>query len=326
MMNSELNLSNDFNAEPQLATRDGFGLGLLAAAEKNNAIIGICADVTESLRLQGFEQRFPNRFIRIGVSEQSLVAIGAGFALAGKIPFVASFAMFSPGRSWEQVRTNVCLNNANVKIIGGHAGVTVGPDGATHQALEDLAITRCLPNLTILVPCDAEQAKKATVAAAEWLGPVYLRLSRQNEVNVTTTQTPFVIGRAQIFREGNDVSIVACGPQVVEALRAAENLFAQGINCQVINLHTIKPLDKKTLLLAAENCGALVTVEDHQVSGGLGSAVAELLAKHKPTPIEFVGIQDRFGQSGNAEELLNEYELSVNHIERAARRVLKRKI
>jgi transketolase len=326
MMNSELNLSNDFNAEPQLATRDGFGLGLLAVAEKNNAIIGICADVTESLRLQEFEQRFPNRFIRIGVSEQSLVAIGAGFALAGKIPFVASFAMFSPGRSWEQVRTNVCLNNANVKIIGGHAGVTVGPDGATHQALEDLAITRCLPNLTILVPCDAEQAKKATAAAAEWLGPVYLRLSRQNEVNVTTTQTPFVIGRAQIFREGNDVSIVACGPQVIEALRAAENLFAQGINCQVINLHTIKPLDKKTLLLAAEKCGALVTVEDHQISGGLGSAVAELLAKHKPTPIEFVGIQDRFGQSGNAEELLNEYELSVNHIERAARRVLKRKI
>ncbi|MBU0625064.1 transketolase family protein [Patescibacteria group bacterium] len=325
MSEPELHLNDKISQGQRAATRDGFGRGLIEAAKINETVIAICADLTESLRLKDFEQNFPERFVRIGVSEQSLVAIGAGFALGGKVPFVASFAMFSPGRSWEQIRTNVCLNNTNVKIVGGHAGVSVGPDGATHQALEDIAITRCLPNLTVVVPCDAEQARKATLAAAEWPGPVYLRLSRQEEFNVTTEQTPFAIGRAQTFRTGNDVAIVACGPQVLESLRAAENLERAGISCQVINLHTIKPLDEEILLQAAKKCGALVTVEDHQVCGGLGSAVAELLAKHIPTPIEFIGAQDRFGQSGEVNELLKEYGLTSDHIENAVRRTLKRK-
>ncbi|MFH1047986.1 MAG: transketolase C-terminal domain-containing protein [Patescibacteria group bacterium] len=326
MLNPELHLKSLIDEGERAATRDGFGLGIIDAAEKDERVVALCADLTESLKLTEFEKRFSARYIRLGVSEQSLVAIGAGFALAGKIPFVASFAMFSPGRAWEQVRTNVCLNDANVKIVGGHAGLTVGPDGATHQALEDIAIMRCLPNMTVVVPCDAEQARKATVAAAEMIGPVYLRLGRPKESIVTTDQTPFEIGRAQVMRDGNDVAIIACGAAVFEALRAADILAEEGLECRVINCHTIKPLDDQTLLQAANQCGAVVTVEDHQMIGGLGSAVAELLAKHSPTPMEIVGVNDRFGQSGESAELLKEYGLTAEHIMQATHRAHKRKL
>ncbi|OIO52193.1 transketolase [Candidatus Uhrbacteria bacterium CG_4_10_14_0_8_um_filter_58_22] len=308
------------------ATRDGFGQGLVEAAESDERLIGICADLTESLKMTEFERRFPKRFVRIGVSEQLLVALGAGFALAGKIPFVASFAAFSPGRSWEQIRTNVCLNGVNLKVVGGHAGLSVGADGATHQALEDIALMRCLPNMTVIVPCDSEQARRATLALAELDGSAYLRLGRAKTPTLTSADTPFEIGRIQTFRDGDDTAIVACGLMVGKSLQAAEELAAEdGIECSVLNCHTIKPLDDEAVLSAAEKCGAMVTAEEHQIAGGLGSTVSELLAQNMPVPIEFVGVHDRFGQSGESEELLTEYGLTVNDIKSAVRRAIRRK-
>ncbi|HCC21856.1 transketolase [Candidatus Uhrbacteria bacterium RIFOXYC2_FULL_47_19] len=319
---------NDSGKQKKLlaATRDGFGQGLVEAAKLDERIIGICADLTESLKMTEFEQQFPKRFVRIGVSEQLLVALGAGFALAGKIPFVASFAAFSPGRSWEQIRTNVCLNDVNLKVVGGHAGLSVGADGATHQALEDIALMRCLPKMTVVVPCDSEQARRATLALATLDGPAYLRLGRAKVPTLTSVDTPFEIGRVQIFREGTDTAIIACGLMTERSLQAAEELAAEdGIECTVLNCHTIKPLDDEAILMAAQKCGALVTVEEHQIAGGLGSVVAELLAQNTPTPIEFVGVHNRFGQSGEADELLSEYELTVSDIKTAVRRALHRK-
>jgi len=307
------------------ATRDGFGEGMLLAGRANRDVVGVCADVTESVRLAGFKKEFPDRFIQVGVHEQLLVAMSAGLALAGKIPFAAAYAVFSPGRSWEMVRTNVCINNANVKIVGSHAGVTTGPDGATHQALEDIALTRSLPNMTVIVPADAIEAKKATVAAAAKAGPVYLRLSREPSPIVTDEKTPFEIGRANVLREGTDVAIIACGLMVPAALAAAELLAKKGTSALVINCHTIKPLDEKAVVAAAQKCGAVVTAEEHQVAGGLGSAVAELLGRQCPVPMELVGVQDRFGQSGEAAELLVEYGLTAGDIAKAAKKVLSRK-
>ncbi|MFH2063143.1 MAG: transketolase C-terminal domain-containing protein [bacterium] len=326
MPKQNMRLNPEGNRGERSATRDGFGRGMVEAAERDERVVAVCADLTESMRLTEFERSFPDRFVRIGVSEQLLVSLGAGLALGGKTPFVASFAAFSPGRSWEQVRTNVCLNGTNVKIVGGHAGVTVGPDGATHQALEDIAITRCLPNLTVVVPCDAEQARLATLALAEADGPAYLRLGREPRPNLTTAETPFEIGRIQTFREGDDAAIVACGVMVGPALQAAETLAAEdGLECRVLNCHTIKPLDSQAVLAAARECGAVVTAEEHQLAGGLGSAVAETLAERRPTPIEFVGVRDRFGQSGEPDELLEEYGLTADDIRAAVRRAVARK-
>ncbi len=310
----------------QIPTRDGFGQGLVEAAKRDPNVLAVCADLVESTRMQPFRDAFPDRFIEIGVQEQLLVAMSAGMASAGKVPFVASYAMFCPGRAWEQVRTNMCLNETNVKIAGAHAGVSVGPDGATHQAIEDIAIMRPIPKMTILVGCDAPQVKKATLAAAAMFGPVYVRFGREKSAVITTEATPFEIGKAQTFREGHDVAIVACGILVYNALVAAEKLAREdGLECLVVNNHTIKPMDTDAVVAAARTCGAVVTVEEHQVHGGMGSRVAEILAAEHPVPIEFIGVQDRFGQSGTPSELIIEYGMGPDSIVAAVKRAYGRK-
>ena len=307
------------------ATRDGFGLGLLEAGKKNKNIVVLSADLTESTRCLPFKEKFPERFIQLGVAEQSMASIAAGMSLTGKIPFITSYAVFSPGRNWEQIRTCVALQNSNVKIVGSHAGLNVGPDGASHQMLEDLALTRVLPNLTILSPCDALEAKKATLAAAKIKGPVYLRLTREASPVFTKISTPFEVGQMQIFRKGKDATIIATGPLVYEALKAAEILKKHEIEVYVLNCHTIKPLDKTTIVEAAEETGAIVTVEEHMVAGGLGSAVAEVVVAHHPVPMEFVGVKNRFGESGKPQELLEKYGLTAKFIVAAVIRTVRRK-
>lgn len=307
-------------------TRDGFGDGLLLAGKADKRIVAICADLTESTRVEAFKNAFPERFVQMGVSEQSLAAIAAGMALAGKVPFIASYACFSPGRNWEQIRTAIALSENNVKIAGAHAGVSVGPDGATHQMTEDIALMRVLPNMTVLVPCDAIETRKATIAAAEMDGPVYIRFAREKTPVVTTDKTPFAIGKAQVFRKGGDVAIIACGPLVYHALLAARDLAQHGKEATVINCPSIKPFDEATVLAAARQCMAVVTVEEAQAAGGLGGAVCELLASEFPCPVERIGLQDVFGQSGTPAELLEHYKLTAPWIAKAAQRVMKKKL
>lgn len=309
----------------QKPTRDGYGAGVVEAAKLDPRIVVMCADLTDSTRNMEFKKTFPDRFIQAGIHEQFLAAGAAGLALAGKIPFITSYAMFCPGRSWEQVRTNICLNEANVKIIGSHAGVSVGPDGATHQAIEDIAIMRPIPNMTIIAPCDAIEAKKATLAIAKFEGPCYVRFAREKSPVFTTDETPFVIGQALTLREGKDVAIIACGPLTHNALRAAEELASEGLDVMVVNSHTIKPLDEAAVLAAAEKCGAVVTVEEHQVTGGLGGAVAEYLAKVRPTPMEFVGVPNVFGESGEPLQLIEHFGMGVSHVKEAVKKALARK-
>jgi len=309
----------------QLPTRNGFGEGLVEAAKANRNVIGICADLAESTRFEGLKKAFPDQYIEIGVAEQLIIAMAGGLASAGKVPWVASYAMFNPGRSWEQVRTIMALKETNVKIAGAHAGVSVGPDGATHQAIEDIAIMRVIPHMTVVVPCDSVQTKKATIALSEMHGPVYLRFAREKSPIVTTEQTPFEIGKAQTLREGKDVAIVACGILVYNALVAAAELAEEGIDCMVVNNHTVKPMDEPAIIEAAKRCNAVVTVEEHQVHAGMGSRVAEILAQKHPAPIEFVGVDDRFGQSGDPAELIEHYGMGVSAIKDAVRRALVRK-
>jgi len=310
----------------QVPTRNGFGEGLIEAGSRNLNVLGICADLSESTRFEGFRKAHPRQYIEIGVSEQMLVAMAGGLAAVGKVPWIASYAMFNPGRSWEQVRTIMALNETNVKIAGAHAGVSVGPDGATHQAIEDIAIMRVIPHMLVVVPCDAVQTKKATLALSEAWGPTYLRFGREKSAVITTEQTPFEIGKAQTFREGRDVAIVACGILVYNALIAADRLAREdGIECRVVNNHTIKPMDEAAILDAARACAAIVTVEEHQQHGGMGSRVAEILAAYHPTPMEFVGVNDRFGQSGDPAELIEHYGMGVGAIEQAVRRAYRRK-
>ncbi len=308
----------------QIPTRNGYGEGLVEAGEKNKNVVVLCADLTESTRSLAFQEKFPERFVEVGVAEQNMAGLAVGMAYAGKIPFISSYAVFSPGRNWDQIRVNVCYNNANVKIAGAHAGISVGPDGATHQALEDIAITRVLPNMTVVVPCDYLETKKATLAVAESKGPLYLRFAREKTPVFTTTKTPFKIGRAEIFREGKDVSVVACGPLVHETLLAAEELKKE-ISVEVINSHTIKPLDKKTIVASVKKTGCVVTVEEHQITGGLGGAVAECLAENYPVPMERVGMPDSFGESGEPQELLAKYGMTKDDIIKKIKKVLKRK-
>lgn len=311
---------------PQLPTRNGFGEGVVLAGEQNDKIMVLCADLTESTRAEAFKKAFPDRFVQLGVSEQSLAAIAAGMALAGRIPFIASYACFSPGRNWEQIRTTICLQEVNVKIMGAHSGVSVGPDGATHQMVEDLAIMRVLPNMVVLVPGDAIETKKAVLAAAEYNGPVYIRFAREKTPVFTTDKTPFAIGKAQILHAGSDVAIVACGPLVYEALLAAYELEKAGVSVKVISSPSVKPLDETTIIAAAKQCGAIVTVEEAQAAGGLGGAVCELLGSTFPVPIERVGLEDTFGQSGTPDELLEHYKLTAPWIVKAVKRVMKRKL
>lgn len=310
---------------PQLPTRDGFGDGLVEVGKTHDNVVVLCADLTESTRAEAFKKAYPERFIQLGVSEQSLAAIAAGMALQGKIPFIASYACFSPGRNWEQLRTTACLQEVNVKIAGAHAGVSVGPDGATHQMVEDIAILRVLPNMTVLVPCDAIETKKAIIAAVEHEGPVYIRFGRSASPVFTTERTPFAIGKAEVFRTGTDVAILACGQLVYEAMLAAKALEEKGIEARVINMASIKPMDEATVVEAARECGAIVTVEEAQAAGGLGGAVCEVVARSYPVPIERVGLEDVFGQSGEPNELLEHYKLTAPWIAKAALRVIKMK-
>ncbi len=310
----------------QVPTRNGFGEGLIEAGNRNKNVVAICADLAESTRMEGFKKAHPEQYIEIGVAEQLLVAMAGGLAAAGKTPWIASYAMFNPGRSWEQVRTIMALNESNVKIAGAHAGVSVGPDGATHQAIEDIAIMRVIPHMMVVVPCDSVQTKKATIALSEKFGPTYLRFARDKSAIVTTEETPFEIGKAQTFRDGNDVAIVACGILLYNALIAAEELAREdGIECRVVNNHTVKPMDEGAIDAAARECGAIVTVEEHQVHAGMGSRVAEIVAQRHPVPIEFVGVQDQFGQSGEPTELIEHYGMGTAAIKEAARKAYKRK-
>ncbi|MBX4211471.1 MAG: transketolase family protein [Candidatus Yanofskybacteria bacterium] len=308
-----------------VATRDGYGKGLVEAGEKDSRVVVLCADLTESTRSHWFAEKFPERFVEIGVAEQNLAVVASGMANYGKIPFISSYATFSPGRNNEQIRTNICINNVPVKIAGAHAGISVGPDGATHQALEDIALMRVLPRMVVLVPCDAFEAQKATMAAAFNNQPTYIRLGREKSPVITTPNTPFEIGKAEVFREGTDVVIIGCGMLLYNALVAAEELTKEGVECMVINNHTIKPIDAKTITEAAQKTGAVVTVEEHQIHGGLGSAVAEVLAMNAPVPQEFVGVQDRFGESGEPAQLIEAFGLGTTSIKEAVKKVLKRK-
>ena len=321
-------VENLFKGELEMVpTRNGYGEGVVEAGAKNTNIVVLCADLTDSTRNTEFKKQFPDRFIQMGVQEQLIAASAAGLALEGKVPYITSYAMFCPGRSWEMVRTNICLNETNVKIIGSHAGVSVGPDGATHQAIEDIAIMRPIPNITIIAPCDAHEARKATIAISRIKGPCYVRYAREKTPVFTTKRTPFKIGKATVLKDGNDVAIIACGPLVYNALKAAHDLGKgkNKIDCMVVNSHTIKPLDEKTILEAAEKCKAVVTVEEHQVTGGLGGAVSEFLARKRPTPIEFIGVQNKFGESGPPMELIEHFGMGVRHIKAAVRKVKKRK-
>ena len=327
MINSKANLNpklfdEDIELKP---SRDGYGEGLVIAGEENPNVVALCADLTESTRTQAFAEKFPQRFFEVGVAEQNLVTTAAGMALGGKIPFTTSYATFSPGRNWEQIRTTICYNDVPVKIVGSHAGISVGPDGATHQALEDLAIARALPNMVVISPADWIEAKKATIAIAKLNKPCYLRLSRDKVSVITTENTPFEIGKAEIYSEGTDVAVIATGQMVYRALMAAKDMELHKISVRVINCHTIKPLDKDTILKAAQDCGAIVTVEEHQITGGLGGAVAELISQYFPVPLKIIGIEDRFGESGEPNELLKKFGLTKEAIMKAVTQVLRMK-
>ncbi|MCL6473063.1 MAG: transketolase family protein [Firmicutes bacterium] len=307
------------------ATRDGYGEAILELGKDDPRIVVLCADLAESTRTLAFAKKFPERFIEVGVAEQNMAGIAAGLALEGKIPFMSSFAVFSPGRNWDQVRVSICYSKANVKIAGSHAGLQTGGDGATHQALEDIAITRCLPNMVVLAPCDALETKKAVFAAARHNGPVYIRLARDKTPVFTTLETPFKIGKAVMLSAGSDVTIIACGTMVYPSLEASKALLDEGISVQVVNNSSIKPIDISMIISAARDTGAVVTVEEHQIYGGLGSAVAEVLAANLPVPQEMVAVKDMFGESGEPKELWQKYGLTVENIIAHVKRAIARK-
>lgn len=309
----------------QIPTRDGYGEGLVSLGEKDKNVVVLTGDLSGSTRANMFAEKFPDRFIEVGVAEQNMMGIAAGLALSGKIPFVSSYAVFVPGRCWDQLRVSVCYSKANVKVAGAHAGISVGPDGATHQALEDIATVRVLPNIVVVVPCDSIETRKATIALGEHKGPAYFRFHREKTPVITTEESPFEVGKAQIFKDGTDVSIIACGPILYQALMAAKELEKEGISAEVINNHTIKPIDKLTLAASAKKTGAVVTVEEHQITAGLGGAVAEVLAENYPVPMERIGMPDSFGESGSPDELLEKYGMSVNKIKESVKSVIKRK-
>ena len=326
MINHEAFLIEDLSKAEKVPTRDGYGKGLVDAGLKDERVVVLCADLAESTRSHWFKEKFPERFIELGVAEQNMATIAAGLANYGKIPFISSYAVFSPGRNNEQIRTTISLNNVPVKIAGAHAGISVGPDGATHQALEDIALMRVQPRITVLVPCDAIEARKATVAAAFSSGPFYIRFGREKSPVFTTEKTPFEIGKAIILREGKDVTVIGCGLLLYNALMAARELSKEGVEATIINSHTIKPLDVTTILNSVKRTKAVVTVEEHQIAGGLGSAVAEVLSQNFPAPQEFIGVHDRFGESGAPDELIEHFSMGVKDIKAAALRVIKRKI
>lgn len=314
----------------QVPIRKGFGEGLLRAGDMNKDVVGLCADLTESTQMHLFRNKYPDRFIEIGIAEQNLASVASGMAAMGKIPFITSYAMFSPGRNWEQIRTTICYNDRPVKIAGSHAGISVGPDGGTHQAIEDLAITRVIPNMVVISPCDVHEARKATIACAQTPYPTYIRLAREKTPVITTEETPFEIGKAQLVFEPKDkqraeIGIIATGALLHKALKVASQLESQGKKVKVMNLATIKPLDEDAVWRLAHEAGAIVTVEEHQIAGGMGSAIAECLARHYPVPMEFVGVKDLFGQSGTPDQLIEHYGMGEKYIMEAVKKVLLRK-
>lgn len=330
MFNQNLKLNPKiFDADVErVSTRVGFGEGLVLAADQDKNVVGLCADLNNSVQMHLFAKKYPERFLQVGVAEQNLVTVAAGCAAMGKIPFAASYAVFSPGRNWEQIRTTIAINDRPVKIVGSHAGITVGPDGGTHQALEDLTLMRVLPNMVVLSPCDAVEAKKATLAAAKINKPVYIRLAREATPVITTEETPFEIGKAQVVFSppmNPQVGIVATGPILHNAILAAQKFAEKGIAVKVLNIASIRPLDFEAVINLAKETGALVSVEEHQVVGGLGSAIAEVLVQNFPVPMELIGVHDKFGESGQPDELMEKYGLGVTSIEEAVQKVMQRK-
>lgn len=331
MLNPKLKLNPKiFNDDvEQIPIRKGFGEGLLLAGEKNKNIVALCADLTESTQMNLFADKFKDRFIEIGVAEQNLVTVASGMAAMGKIPFCSSYAMFSPGRNWEQIRTTISYNDRNVKIAGSHSGISVGPDGGTHQALEDIALMRVIPNMNVFSPCDALEAKKITMLSADDNKPAYIRLAREKTPVITTEDTPCEIGKAEIYWLPDvglaDVGIIVTGSLTYNAILAAKQLESENIKVKVMNLSSVSPLDVDAIISLAKETKSLVTVEEHQIKGGMGSAVAEVLAQKYPVPIEFIGVQNLFGQSGTPSELIKHYGMDVESIQDAVRRVSKRK-
>ncbi len=313
MINKEMFLVDDIENLAKKPMRDGYGEALVEVGRKDPRVVALIADLLESLRLDLFKKELPERIVEVGIAEQNMMGIGSGLAMGGKIPFVNSFAVFNPGRNWEQIRLSVCLTRENVKVVGGHAGFGNGADGANQQAFEDIALTRVLPNLVVLAPVDYEQVKKAVMAMVEYAGPVYLRITKPSREIITTNVTPFDIGKAQVFCGGKDVSIFACGAGVVEAMKAAKQLEGE-YEVEVINVHTIKPLDKETLIRSAKKTGRVIIVEEHSIIGGLGSAVAELLSEECPTKMKRIGMPDCFGESGEPEELMKKYGITCENI------------
>lgn len=307
-------------------TRSGFGAGLLELGRTNENVVALCADLTGSLKMDAFEKEFPERFVQVGIAEANMMGIAAGLTIGGKIPFTGTFANFSTGRVYDQIRQSIAYSGKNVKICASHAGLTLGEDGATHQILEDIGLMRMLPGMTVICPADYNQTMAATIAIANYEGPVYLRFGRPKVPNFTSATDPFIIGKAQFLQEGKDVTIIATGHLVWKALEAAEALSEKGISAEVINMHTIKPLDVQAILASAGKTGCVVTAEEHQRNGGLGDAVAQVLAMHTPTPQEFVAVNDSFGESGTPEQLLEKYGLSADAIVAAAQKVMGRKV
>jgi len=331
MLNPKLKLNPKiFNEDvEQVPIRKGFGEGLLSAGVADEKVVALCADLTESTQMLKFAEKFPERFVEIGVAEQNLVTVASGMSAMGKIPFCSSYAMFSPGRNWEQIRTTIAYNDRKVVVVGSHAGISVGPDGGTHQALEDMAIMRVMPNMDVVSPCDAIEAKKATLALAKTSRPAYLRLAREKTPIITTEETPYEHGRAEVYWMPEvglaQVGIIATGGLLHRAMLAAKELEAEGIKTKVMNLPSVKPVDADAVVKLAKETKAIVTVEEHQTTGGMGSAIAEVLAQNFSTPIEFIGVADKFGQSGTPNELVEHYGMGKDSIKEAVKKVLKRK-
>ena len=307
-------------------TRIGFGHGLVETGEKNRDVVVLVGDLRDSTNVAFFAEKFPERFIEVGIAEQNMANIAAGLSLTGKIPFFTTYGAFASTRCLDMLRVTICYSNLNVKIGGAHGGISVGPDGATHQALEEISILRSLPNMQVIVPCDYYETKKATVCASQIDGPVYIRYGRENVPIVTDEKTEFKFGRGAVYRDGGDVAIIACGVMLYESLLAADESAREGIDARVINIHTVKPIDREIIITAARECGAIVTAEEHQIMGGFGSAVAEVVAETYPVPMRFVGVNDSFGRSGQPDELMTAYHLKSPDIVEAVKNVLKKKI
>jgi len=332
MLNPDVKLAQNIFDNPALAaTREGFGRGVVEAGKADPRVVVLSADLTESTNAHLFAKEFPERFVQVGVAEQNLATVASGMAAYGKIAFFTSFGVFNPGRNWEQIRTTIALNNVSAICCGMHAGVLTGPDGATHQVLEDLALMRAMPNMIVISPCDAEEARKATLAAAKLGKPAYMRFAREKLPTMTSAETPFEIGKAILFwkaessTDGSKVAIFATGPLLHNALLAAKELEAAGVGVSVVNVHTLKPLDREAIVRFAKEAGTVVTVEEHQVHGGLGGAIAECLSAEAPLPIEFIGMRDAFGQSGEGKELIEHYGMGPGHIVEAAKKAIARR-